>query len=603
MTSTGTFLPRALPRSRVLRLAATSAAALLAVALGTGPSVAQTSLDKLKQMKVASTDLNIPLVPQTGRNADAIRANLKDIKLPPGFKIDLYAIVPDARHMAVARSTNMLFVGTRKTTVWAVTNRNGGDAATEVKSFAPSLKFSIPNGVCFTNNGILIVVEHNRVLNFPAAEFFYEGPDVAVGEIVPQGQLVPPDEESFNHGARTCRVAIDNKLYITLGQPFNVPPRDKVDLYRSLGIGGIIRNEPGRHEPRGLRHRHPQLGRAGFRPARRRTLWFTDNQTDGMGDNQPPGELNHASKAGMDFGYPYWNGHVKVAGSSAAPDLKSLPEPKNAVFPQVEFPAHLAQLGMTFYTGKMFLERYRNGIFVAAHGSWNSTVPTGALVNFVPVDKGHAGKSEVFADGFRDDNGVYRGRPVDVAVLRDGSLLISDDFAGALYRVTYAAPQGAADRRAVDVAAIAAALAMLATLTASPAAQAAVANDAGADAGRRLASTYCASCHGLDGLSAQPDAPNLAGQPPPLPGHAVAGLPQRRAPARDHEGVIARPLTDEQIALLAAWFASIRVDATPPPGGPPRRRRSAVSASRASAPISPTRAAPPPTPRAAVPCP
>src|SRR5210317_416163 len=109
-------------------------------------AVAQ-NLEKLKQMKVATTDLNIPLVPQTGSNADAIRENLKRIKMPPGFKIDLYAIVPDARHMAVAPSTNMLFVGTRKTTVWAVTDRNSDGAADEVKSFAPSLNFTNPNGV------------------------------------------------------------------------------------------------------------------------------------------------------------------------------------------------------------------------------------------------------------------------------------------------------------------------------------------------------------------------------------------------------------------------------------------------------------------------
>lgn len=199
-------------------------AAALSCALA-APTQAQPNMEKLKGMKVASTDLNIPLVPQTGANADAIKANLKRIKLPPGFQINLYAVVPDARHMAVAPSTNMLFVGTRKTTVWAVTNRNSGDAATEVKSFAPSLKFSNPNGVCWTKDGFLIVAEHNRVLNFPAAEFFYEGPDVAVAEVVPQGKLIPPEEESFNHGARTCRIGPDGMLYVTMGQPFNVPPQ------------------------------------------------------------------------------------------------------------------------------------------------------------------------------------------------------------------------------------------------------------------------------------------------------------------------------------------------------------------------------------------
>jgi glucose/arabinose dehydrogenase len=411
-----------------------------ALALAAGSAAAQTNIEKLKQMKVATTDLNIPLVPQTGANANAIRENLKRVKLPPGFSISLYAVVPDARHMAVAPSTNMLFVGTRKTTVWAVTNRNSGDMATEVKSFAPSLKFSNPNGVCWTKDGFLIVAEHNRVLTFPAAEFFYEGPDVAVGEVVSQGQLVPPEEESYNHGARTCRVGPDGKLYITLGQPYNVPPAEKLQMYRQLGIGGIIRMnlDGSKREVYAVGVRN-SVGQD-FNP-KDGTLWFTDNQTDGLGDDVPPGELNHITKMGQDFGYPYWNGHFKVAGTAAAPDLKNLPEPKDAVFPQVEFPAHQAQLGMTFYTGKMFPEKYRGGIFVASHGSWNRSVPSGALINFVPLlgpDK--AGKEEVFADGFKDENGIYRGRPVDVAVMKDGSLLISDDFAGALYRVTYSAP-------------------------------------------------------------------------------------------------------------------------------------------------------------------
>ena len=113
-------------------------------------SSAPVNIEKLKQMKVSGTDLNIPSVPQSGKSADAIRANLKKVNLPPGFKIELYAMVPDARHMAVAPSTNMLFVGTRKTTVWAVTDRDSDGTADEVKAFAPSLKFQVPNGVCWT---------------------------------------------------------------------------------------------------------------------------------------------------------------------------------------------------------------------------------------------------------------------------------------------------------------------------------------------------------------------------------------------------------------------------------------------------------------------
>ena len=183
--------------------------------------------------------------------------------------------------LAVAPSTNMLFVGTRKTTVWAVTNRNSGDSATEVKEFAPSLKFRNPNAVCWTKDGFLIVVESNRVYTFPAAEFFYEGPDVAVGEVVPLGQLIPPEEESFNHSGRVCRIGPDNKLYITLGQPFNVQPREKLALYTKWGIGGIVRmNQDGTGREvyaTGVRN---SVG-MDFNP-KDKTLWFTDNQTDGM---------------------------------------------------------------------------------------------------------------------------------------------------------------------------------------------------------------------------------------------------------------------------------------------------------------------------------
>ncbi len=397
------------------------------------------NLSTLQQMKVATTDLNIPVVPQTGKNADAIKANLKRVKLPPGFKIDLFAIVPDARHMAVAPSTNMLFVGTRKTTVWAVTDRNSDGVADEVKSFAPSLKFTNPNAVCWTRDGFLIVAEHNRVLNFPAAEFFYEGPDVAVIEVVPQGKLIPVEEESFNHGARTCRVGPDGMLYITLGQPYNVQPAGKVDLYEKLGIGGIIRMNAFDGSKREVfaRGGRNSVGQD-FNP-KNGHLWWTDNQVDGLGDDIPPGELNRSTKAGEHFGFPYWNGKFKVAGSAAAPDLKNMKEPAGAIFPQVEFPAHQAQLGMAFYTGKKFPAKYQGGIFVAAHGSWNRTKPSGAEVQFVPINAdGSAGKMEVFASGFLDpDTGLYRGRPVDVAVMKDGSILVSDDYAGAIYRISY----------------------------------------------------------------------------------------------------------------------------------------------------------------------
>ena len=411
-------------------------AALVSIAcLGMALAQDQANMEKLKQFKVATTDLAIPMVPQEGKNADAIRKNLERVKLPPGFRIELFAVVPDARHMAIAPSTNMLFVGTRKSTVWAVTDRNSDGVADEVKSFAPSLKFHNPNGVCWTKDGFLIVVEHNRVLNFPAAEFFYEGPDVAVIEVVPQGQLIPPEEESFNHGARTCRIGPDNMLYITLGQPFNVPPREKLDLYNKMGIGGIVRMNPfdgSKREvfARGVRNSVGQ----DFNP-KDKSLWFTDNQTDGMGDDIPAGELNHATKMGQFFGYPWIQGKTRITEFGYDKD----PLPTNVTNAEVLMDAHAADLGMAFYSGKQFPAQYQGGIFSAQHGSWNRTKPIGARVMFTALKPdGTAAGTRVFAEGWLDDDtGTYRGRPVDVAQLHDGSLLVSDDFAGAIYRISY----------------------------------------------------------------------------------------------------------------------------------------------------------------------
>ncbi len=416
----------------------------LGAALGVGlalqaPTFAQTpsGIENLKQMKISGGDGKMEIVPQTGKNADLLRENLKRIKLPPGFHIDLYAVVPDARAIAVAPSTNMMFVGTRKSNVWAVTNRNSGDAATEVKEFAPPIKFRNPNAVCWTRDGVLVVVESNRVLAFPAAEFFYEGADVAVAEVVPQGKLIPPAEVSFNHSGRVCRVGSDNMLYIALGQPFNVQPRAKLALYHKEGIGGIVRMKldgTGREVyASGIRN---SVG-MDFNP-KDGTLWFTDNQTDGMGDDIPLGEINRATKAGQFFGYPYIVAKTRITENGYDKD----PIPAGAIDPQVMTDAHAADLGLAFYNAKSFPAAYQGGFFSAQHGSWNRTKPVGARLLFTSLKAdGTADKTEIFAEGWLDDQtGAYRGRPVDVAVAKDGSLFVSDDYAGAIYRITYTAP-------------------------------------------------------------------------------------------------------------------------------------------------------------------
>ena len=417
----------------------TAARVLGALLLATGPALAQApsagNLDRLSEFRTTGTPMAIPQTPQTGAKPDAIKRNLARIKLPPGFRIGLYAIVPDARHMAVGPQGIVTFVGTRKSKIHAVTDRDKDRVADEVKEFAPSIRFTVPNGVCFSRDGFLFLVEQNRVLVFPAAEFFYEGPDVAAFVVVKQGELIPRGEESFNHTARTCRVGPDDKLYVTLGQPFNVYAPHKLEPYKKLGIGGIIRmSREGQDREvfaSGVRN---SVG-MDFNPADG-TLWFTDNQVDGMGDDVPPGELNRADKPGMNFGFPYFGG-----GKVRTTEYKNKQPPADATFPQVEMAAHAADLGMMFYTGQMFPQKYRGGIFSAQHGSWNRTRPVGARVMFTGLkEDGTADKTEPFAEGWLTQSGEYIGRPVDVAQLPDGSLLVSDDFAGAIYRIWYEAP-------------------------------------------------------------------------------------------------------------------------------------------------------------------
>ncbi|MWL89951.1 sorbosone dehydrogenase [Cupriavidus sp. SW-Y-13] len=418
-----------------MKRSAMAMAAVCFVAAVSSPAVMAAPTDNLQKLQsFKQTGAPPPeKVAQTGQNADAIRENLKAIKLPQGFKIELYAIVPEARHMAIEPSTGVVFVGTRKNRVWQVTDRTKRRVADDVVQFASSVTFKVPNGVCFSPDGILYVAEQNRVLAFPAAQFFGEGgPDVAAGVVVPQGKLVPAEFESFNHGARACRVGPDKMLYIALGQPWNVPPKDKLAAMNKSGVSGIIRiGQDGKNREvyaLGIRN---SVG-LDFNPADK-TLWFTDNQVDGMGDDQPPGELNRATKAGQNFGFPWYGG-----GKVRTVEYKDAQPPADVVFPVVDYAPHAADLGMSFYTGKMFPAKYQGGVFAAEHGSWNRTKPIGARIVYTAVNKdGTAGATEVFAEGWLTPNGEYMGRPVDVQQLQDGSLLVSDDFAGAIYRISY----------------------------------------------------------------------------------------------------------------------------------------------------------------------
>jgi glucose/arabinose dehydrogenase len=248
---------------------------------------------------------------------------------------------------------------------------------------------------------------------------------------VPQGTLIPVEEESYNHTARVVKVGPDDKLYISLGQPFNVAPQEKLALYDETGIGGIVRmNRDGTGREvytYGVRNSvghdfHPVTGE----------LWWTDNQVDGMGDDIPPGEINRQTEMGQHFGHPWFGGGTVRTNEYAGQEV-----PVEVVHPAVETVAHAADLGMTFYSGKMFPAKYKNAIFSAQHGSWNRTEAVGSRVMVTFIDDEGNATTEPFAEGWLDENDEYDGRPVDVAQMKDGSILVSDDFANAIYRITY----------------------------------------------------------------------------------------------------------------------------------------------------------------------
>ncbi|MFB3082502.1 MAG: sorbosone dehydrogenase family protein, partial [Gammaproteobacteria bacterium] len=231
-----------------------------------------------------------------------------------------------------------------------------------------------------------------------------------------------PDKS--HHGWRYIGFGPDNKLYVTVGVACNICELQGIE-------GTIIRMDPDGSNSEifanGIRNSvglsfHPKTG----------VLYFTDNNTDMMGDDIPPGEFNAAPTAGLNFGFPYYAG-----GSVRSPGWAYNTPPLNVQFPKVDFQAHVAALGLAFYTGDMFPEEYRHDAFVAQHGSWNRSVPIGYRVVRVKFDdNGEVVGDEVFADGWLQGEKAW-GRPVDVLHMPDGALLVSDDHRGVLYRISY----------------------------------------------------------------------------------------------------------------------------------------------------------------------
>ncbi|MFP4364356.1 MAG: PQQ-dependent sugar dehydrogenase [Spirochaetia bacterium] len=347
-----------------------------------------------------------PLFPQS----------LSEIELPPGFTIEYYTNnVPGARSLALDEN-GTVYVSTRdEGNIYALPDENQDGEVDSVITLATEL--SIPNGIDI-HEGDLYVAERRRVLRYPdITERLETPPDY---QVVLRG--MPGDS---GHGWRYMKIGPDNRIYIGIGAPCNVCLRSN-EMFATISRAALdgsgfevfasgIRNTVGFDW-------HPETSE----------LWFTDNGRDHLGDNRPPDELNHAPEGGMFFGFPYIHGR-----DIQDPEFYSRrPDDFSYTPPETELGPHVASLGMRFYTGDMFPSRYENMIFIAEHGSWDRSTPIGYRITMVDPSQ-PADTYSIFAEGWLRENGNDWGRPVDVLVMPDGALLVSDDKAGAVYRISY----------------------------------------------------------------------------------------------------------------------------------------------------------------------
>jgi glucose/arabinose dehydrogenase len=341
---------------------------------------------------------------------------LESLKLPPGFAIEVYSSdVPNARSLALG-APGIVYVSTRRDKrVYAVVDRNHDHKADKVYTVAQGL--DTPNGIAY-RNGSLFIALIDRILRLDGIDTHLANPPrpVVINDALPKFE---------HHGWRYIKFGPDGWLYMPIGAPCNICLREE-PIFASIarmkpdGTGlevfaSGVRNSVGFDW-------HPTT----------HELWFTDNGRDALGNDLPPDELDHAPRAGMHFGYPHCH-----AGVIQDPEFGDRPctefEP-----PVQNLGAHAAALGMRFYTGAMFPPEYKNAIIIAEHGSWNREHKLGYRVMVVRLDGNKAVSYEPLVSGWLDEqNEQAWGRPVDVEILDDGSLLISDDWKGVLYRVTY----------------------------------------------------------------------------------------------------------------------------------------------------------------------
>jgi glucose/arabinose dehydrogenase len=346
--------------------------------------------------------------------------HLDRIELPEGFEISLLTDqVPGARAMTQSPQ-GILYVGSRRGgNVYAVVDNDGDHVADRVVTIAENL--NAPNGVAW-RDGSLYVAEIHRVLRFDGIDERLENP--------PEPVVVSDDFPSdTHHGWKFIRFGPDGKLYVPVGAPCNVCEKEE-PIYASISR---MDADGGNHEvyAQGVRNTvgfdwHPETGE----------LWFTDNGRDMLGDDLPPDELNRAPSPGLHFGFPYCHG-----GDIPDPQFGERRECNETIPPAAKLGPHVAALGMRFYSGESFPDEYRHQIFIAEHGSWNRSTPIGYRITLARLEGNKVTSYEVFAEGWLQGDDAW-GRPVDLHVAPDGSLLVSDDRAGAIYRIEYKGKDG-----------------------------------------------------------------------------------------------------------------------------------------------------------------
>jgi glucose/arabinose dehydrogenase len=343
---------------------------------------------------------------------------IDQLKVPPGFSVELLARVPNARQMALG-DQRVLYVGS--TSEGAVHALELDEQYRAGKLHVIASRLTMPAGVAY-RQGSLYVSAVSRILRFDDITQRLAAPPAPV---VVRGDL--PTET--HHGWKFIAFGPDGWLYVPVGAPCNVCERDP-DRYAAL-----LRMKPDGSElqtfARGIRNT------VGFdwQPGTRE-LWFTDNGRDMLGDDVPPDELNRAPRPGMNFGFPYCH-----AGTLSDPQYGAKHPCSEFTAPAQALGPHVAALGMRFYTGSQFPEAYRGQVVIAEHGSWNRSGKIGYRVSMVKLEGGRAVAYTPFVTGWLQGDRAW-GRPADVLVLPDGSLLVSDDQAGAIYRIRYQPPAG-----------------------------------------------------------------------------------------------------------------------------------------------------------------